>query len=130
MLDVTGSKNDLWMPKYLVFNKSFLGLPDGQSFLLSDLIVNLLGFVPLGFLIGLWLTQVGRPRSWACLVLAAAVGCTVSLTIEVTQVWLPGRDSSLLDLIANTAGTAIGGAMGSLQYIRRRLANAAGMTKF
>jgi len=50
--------------------------------------------------------------AWSCLLLAVVVGFGLSLAIELTQVWLPGRDSSLSDLIANTVGTAIGGVLG------------------
>ena len=53
----------------------------------------------------------GKPSPRSCLFLAIAVGFAVSLAIELTQVWLPGRDSSLLDLTTNTMGSAIGGAM-------------------
>ncbi|NTV84832.1 MAG: VanZ family protein [Bacteroidales bacterium] len=43
--------------------------------------------------------------------MAMIAGFAVSLSIELTQVWLPGRDSSLLDLTANTVGSTIGAAM-------------------
>jgi VanZ family protein len=39
----------------------------------------------------------GKPSPRSCLFFAIAVGFAVSLAIELTQVWLPGRDSSLLD---------------------------------
>jgi VanZ family protein len=110
--DLSGSANDLWKPKYLVFKKPLLGLPNSQSFSLSDVTLNLLGFMPLGFLIFLRLFKTKRMPVRTCLFFAVAVGFAVSLAIELTQVWLPGRDSSLLDLIANTVGSAIGGMLG------------------
>lgn len=109
--DLSGSGNDLWKPAHLAFEKHVLGIPDSQSFSLSDVTLNLLGFMPLGFLIFLCLFKTERMPVRTCLLFAVAVGFAVSLAIEVTQVWLPGRDSSLLDLIANTVGTAIGGVL-------------------
>jgi hypothetical protein len=111
IVDLSGSANDLWKPVRLVFDKRPLGLPDGQSFSATDVTVNLLGFVPFGFLVCLRLLATENASPRGCLFLATAVGIAVSLAIELTQVWLPGRDSSLLDLMMNTAGSAIGGAM-------------------
>ena len=110
--DLSGSANDLRKPAHLVFRKHVLGIPDSQSFSLLDLILNVLGFVPLGFLVVLRLSNPKLLPAWSCLLLAVVVGFGLSLAIELTQVWLPGRDSSLSDLIANTVGTAIGGVLG------------------
>jgi hypothetical protein len=111
IVDLSGSANDLWKPARLVFDKRPLGLPNGQSFSGSDVTLNLLGFVPFGFMVCLRLLMRGKPSPRSCLFLAIAVGFAVSLAIELTQIWLPGRDSSLLDLTTNTMGSAIGGAM-------------------
>jgi hypothetical protein len=111
IVDLSGSANDLWKPVRLVFDKRPLGLPGVPSFSGSDVPVNLLGFVPFGFLVCLRLLTAGKPSPRGCLFLAVALGFAVSLAIELTQVWLPGRDSSLLDLTMNTVGSAIGGAM-------------------
>ena len=110
--DLSGSANDLWKPDHLVFEKRPFGLPVGQSFSLSDLTLNLLGFMPLGFMLYLRLLSSGRMTAKNRLIFSVAVGFAVSLTIELTQVWLPGRDSSALDLISNTVGTVIGALFG------------------
>jgi len=72
-----------------------------------DILLNLLGFVPLGVLlmqVPLW-----RTRTPALRVLAAcAVGGLLSLAIELGQAMLPTRYSSALDLMLNVAGTALG----------------------
>lgn len=107
--DLSGFGNDLWKPEDMVFDKRLLGLPDGQSLVFFDLAVNLAGFMPFGFMICLRLLMVGRLSARDCILFALAAGFAVSLVIEVTQVWLPGRDSSMLDLGANTLGTLIGG---------------------
>lgn len=109
--DLSGSANDLWKPSRLTFDKPLLGLPEGQTFSVSDVTVNLLGFVPFGFLVCLRLLAAGRSSPRSCLIIAIAAGFSFSLAIELTQVWLPGRDSSFLDLTTNTMGSAIGGVM-------------------
>jgi VanZ family protein len=114
LADLSGSGNMLAMPGQLVFEKHFLKLPDGHRLSVSDIVLNVLGFVPFGFLIGLRLRVTGRLSTSRRLSLTAAAGFAASLVIEAAQTWLPGRDSSLLDLVTNTAGMAIGGAMAGL----------------
>ena len=109
--DLSGSANDLRIPIHLVFDKQSLGLPDSQSISTSDVALNLIGFVPFGFLVCLRLLTTGRLLPRSCLLFAIGAGFAASLFIEVTQVWLPGRDSSLLDLTANTMGSTIGASM-------------------
>jgi VanZ family protein len=45
------------------------------------------------------------------------MGLALSLAAELIQAWLPTRDSSMADLIANTAG-ALMGAAGGLLWVR------------
>jgi hypothetical protein len=106
--DFSGSGNTLRLPPRLVFEKRFLGLPAAQGFFSSDLALNVAGFVPFGLLVCLRLLLTRSSSRWVCIIGASAMGFAVSLAIEVPQVWLPGRDSSLLDLVANTAGTGLG----------------------
>jgi hypothetical protein len=111
--DLSGSGNDLRKPVHLVFHKRLLGLPDGHTFSRPDLAVNLAGFVPFGFLVCLrFLAGGGRPLR-VCILAATIAGLAVSLAIETTQAWLPGRDSSFLDLGANTLGAAAGALLAS-----------------
>ena len=109
--DLSGADNTLYMPDLLVFDKQVLRTPRSKDFFHQDTVVNLLGFVPFGFLVCLRLLAAGKSSPRGCLFLAVAAGLAVSLAIELTQAWLPGRDSSLLDLTTNTVGSAIGGAM-------------------
>lgn len=72
----------------------------------SDVVVNVVGFIPFGFLFAAYFgfaRHYERPRLWATL-----AGIAVSLTIEITQYWLPTRDSSMTDVLTNTVGSAIG----------------------
>jgi hypothetical protein len=70
----------------------------------GDAVVNLLGFVPLGTLIG-WLV-LERRRSlpgWTILPIFL-----MSVIIEIGQWWMPTRYMSIDDLLLNTLGGAIG----------------------
>lgn len=71
-----------------------------------DLILNLLLYVPLGFFATRWLGSRWRP-AWA-VVLATVLGAGLSLFAELLQIFLPQRFPSLLDLLANGAGTLAG----------------------
>ncbi len=88
-----------------------------------DSVVNVLGFVPFGFcyLLQRWWRHPGFPRlQFAVVVLA---GMSVSLAIELIQAGLPGRDSSLRDLVCNSLGTLLGafGAVGWACFKRRAM---------
>jgi hypothetical protein len=82
------------------------GLPH-QRWLPMDTALNILAFVPLGFLIASGRNR--RGLGWALL-----GGVVLSLAIEVAQLWIPNRDSSLIDLISNTGGALLGGLLAVL----------------
>lgn len=91
----------------------FLLLPWPRYWTAFDLVSNLLGYMPLGFLI--FTTQVRGGRSAAiggfhALWLASAL----SLTMELTQNGLPSRIPSNVDWAFNTVGAAAGAAFGAL----------------
>lgn len=67
---------------------------------LTDVLLNLILFLPLGLL--------ARDRGWTLLRTVASL-LALTAGIELTQaLWLPGRDASLGDVIANTMGGGIG----------------------
>lgn len=71
-----------------------------------DLAVNVLAYVPLGYLMALALSrQAGRPLP-ALLGALAAIG--VSFAVEAVQTWLPTRVASNLDLACNAIGAVLG----------------------
>jgi hypothetical protein len=106
-----GEPANLVIPRrFKPYKRAFLETPTrlGEIFRnTGDMLINLFGFVPLGFLLSGYLNR--RNWSWrSAFILSFIIGASISLTIEVLQAFLPTRDSSMTDLVANTFGTAIG----------------------
>jgi len=85
---------------------AFLAVRLSRPYHLYDVVANVVGYVPLGFLAVLAVHPLLRGRSAFTLGLLAAVG--LSFVLESLQLYLPARASSNLDLLANAAGGAIG----------------------
>lgn len=79
-----------------------------RGWFFRDGLRNLLGFIPLGFLVVLLCVIEGGPSGVKSVGLALLVGGCLSLGIEAIQVLLPMRNSSLLDLGLNFSGTGLG----------------------
>lgn len=79
----------------------------------ADAALNLLLFVPLGWLAA---GRLARSRRGAAYGRTAAVGIAAgalaSLTIELLQLPIPGRDASVGDLAFNTLGAGVGAVVG------------------
>ena len=78
-----------------------------RPWLSLDVALNVAIFVPLGWL----LARVGHSRglSRPGVIVLAAVGCgALSLSAETVQFFLPSRHSSVIDVVANTAGAVLG----------------------
>jgi VanZ family protein len=77
-----------------------------------DLAVNVVAYLPLGFL---WMAvlQTRLTRPFAVLVVLV-MGAGLSLTMEVLQHFLPSRVPSNLDLACNAGGTLIGALGGAI----------------
>ncbi len=74
-----------------------------------DTIINVIGYLPLGFLAVLAV----HPRLKGAAAAAFAIACSVllSFTLESLQYYLPSRASSNVDLIANTVGGVLGACL-------------------
>ena len=102
---------DLYIPeRFLVVDQYFLE-PFWKEYKPSwsycrDVLVNIIGFVPLGFMFCAYLSLAGRVKRPALVTIL--LGFAVSLTIEIAQAYLPTRDSGMTDVITNTSGTGLG----------------------
>jgi VanZ family protein len=75
-----------------------------------DIVVNLCFYLPLGvFGVLVWWKESSTAGRWIAL---AAFGAALSALLETIQAWVPGRDSSLLDVLTNTIGTVAGAGLG------------------
>ena len=84
-----------------------------NAFSLRDFLINLFGFLPLGYLITSNIAMRQSADSNYSLVklilYALSLGIGISLTIETIQhLLIPGRFSSLYDIIGNGLGTLLG----------------------
>jgi hypothetical protein len=74
----------------------------------QDTIINLLGFVPLGFFFTAFLLKVSNWKKKIIYICVAATGFAISLAIELSQIYLPSRYSQPEDVICNSVGTVLG----------------------
>ena len=84
----------------------------------SDVVLNILAYMPLGLLLSLlWM---GRAPGWVAVVLSAAAGMLLSLSIEFAQAYLATRVSSSVDVLTNSIG-ALWGAVAARAWGERWL---------
>ena len=84
----------------------FLAAPFPRPIPAFDVVANIIGYVPLGFLAVLAAYPALRGRYAFAFGLISSV--LLSFTLETLQLYLPTRTSSNLDLLANAAGGALG----------------------
>ncbi|MCL2644955.1 MAG: VanZ family protein, partial [Betaproteobacteria bacterium] len=116
----------------------YLVAPWPKYFEAGEIVVNLIGYMPLGFIL-----VCALPQSWAWKrQVAVAVLCAVLLSfcMETVQNFLPTRVSSNVDLAANSLGALLGALVGvwwgrpvfapgrGLTYLRERLIADDGLT--
>jgi VanZ family protein len=98
-------------------------LPDTPFFLFSggpfhytrfDIAINLIAYAPFGFVVAL----IGADRRpLPRLATAIGVAALLSFLMETTQMFLPTRDASTIDLVSNTSGATLG-ALAALAFNR------------
>jgi len=84
----------------------FLTAPWPRYITLSDVLINLIAYAPFGFLLALGLKT--RLSARAAVVTAALLAAMLSLAMEGVQMFLPGRVTSNVDLLTNSAGALFG----------------------
>lgn len=85
---------------------AYLAAPLPRHITAFDVMVNVLGYVPLGALAVLALHP--RVTGVATVALATVAGVLLSGTLEALQTFLPARIASTVDLAANGAGALLG----------------------
>ena len=77
----------------------------------TDVISNVLLFMPWGFLLAIW--RASRGASFAAvLILALTSGALLSGCVELAQLYAPSRITSVIDLSTNTLGSILGTLIG------------------
>jgi VanZ family protein len=90
----------------------YLFAPWPRHFTRFDIVVNVLGYVPLG-LLGV-LALYPTTRRFAAFVLALAGSSLLCVGLEAAQSYLPARVATSMDVAANIAGAAAGALAGLL----------------
>ena len=93
----------------------FMASPLPRYWTAFDLVANVLGYAPLGFLLALSFLRRGRwgsarASNWAAIGVATLAAAVLSLWMEALQSYLPARVPSNLDFALNVLG-ALGGAI-------------------
>jgi VanZ family protein len=85
---------------------AFVTAPFTRPIQWFDVVANVLGYIPLGFLAVL--ATYPRLRGSAGVAFGVACSILLSFALESLQLYLPTRTSSNLDLLANAAGGSLG----------------------
>jgi hypothetical protein len=111
--DHAGEKYDLEIPSRMqILDKNVLSLTwnrlNFDSRFIRDIIINLIGFIPLGFFLNATFVKAGGSFKRHGVLITIVLCFTVSLSIETLQAWMPSRSSDCLDLVLNTLGALLG----------------------
>jgi glycopeptide antibiotics resistance protein len=87
----------------MTLNPFYVALPEKATLKfnssLDNLILNIILFLPVGFLYRLITGQRG----------ALLLGAAISISIETVQLFIPARTTSAMDVVTNTLGAGLGG---------------------
>jgi VanZ family protein len=115
---------DLLMPEsFMVAQHSYLTSPwqefEANWSYVWDVLRNIAGFMPFGFLLCAYLCISGKSRR--PIVLCILAGFVLSLFVEFVQAYIPQRESGLTDVITNTSGAALGALIARMDFVQRLL---------
>lgn len=95
-----------WRPPHQdIWSVWLQGLPERTS--RSDLLTNLLVYIPFGFLLSINFPKKSNPM--LRLLLVTVLGTALSFIMEYLQMFLPARTSSLNDILLNAVSSCVGG---------------------
>jgi VanZ family protein len=93
-----------WMPPAEI--RHFLTAPWPRYITLEDVLINIIAYVPLGFLVArAVMRNVGNARA---VLLAAVLTGFTSIAMEAAQMFMPSRIASNVDVLTNSIGGLIG----------------------
>ncbi len=84
----------------------FLSAPLPRYITLSDVLINVSAYIPLGFMLTLGL-RIALPPV-AAVVMGVVMAAALSIGMEALQMFLPARIASNVDVMANSVGALIG----------------------
>ncbi len=84
-------------------------IPPQQSILWGDILINVVGYIPLGILLAMGLYP--RWTGLGAITVATALIASLACGLEAVQTFLPSRVPSKLDWLTNTAGGFLGAWM-------------------
>jgi len=88
---------------------AWLDAPLPRFFTLFDVSVNVLAYIPLGFLV--MFATYPRWRNFVALGIALCLSASLAFVVETLQSWLPTRIPSQMDWWANVLGGLLGGLL-------------------
>lgn len=83
---------------------------ENQNGMLSDIILNIIFFIPIGFVLASYILESSFSKR-VSMVLVLLSGLGLSICIECMQIFISNRFPSIVDLITNTTGTFLGYAL-------------------
>ncbi len=112
IIDLSAAGNSLSVPRAGSFQKQIVLARTSIKSLIKthrfDVLINLIGFMPMGIVSALLLYACFGFRGRALFVTTVLAASAVSLSIELSQVYIAGRRSNLHDLVLNIAGGCMG----------------------
>ncbi len=112
-MDRSGNDNHLKIPSHMVVLQKTILASAWQPIrwnrvAVGDIVVNVVGFMPLGIVFYGFLQCFSGPLTRHSHLLAVVFCLLLSLGIELAQAWIPTRYSTIQDLILNTFGAWLG----------------------
>lgn len=114
--DGTGKAADLIVPEnYRPYQRIYF--EPFSCFCPWDIVINIIGFVPLGFFLSLLFRRTGL-GALKGMILTLVLGSLMSFMMELFQAYLPTRGSQISDIVYNSVGTVPGYYLCKILYYK------------